>query len=482
MKDNKNLIYVFVLILLGMLCIYIIPALKTTYFILTLVLFLFSKPKYDIVWVFFIVCLLDNPGNLFYQTTESLFKIGPLIFSYLHLFIVISSLKILFIKKHYAKFNVFYAKLSIPFFIWFVFLLLEGLYIGIEGGGKSGFRFLYNYLLVFITMPMFFIIPYFFNNFNKLIEYSKLLFIFVLINFVLQNINLVLGKDLHAMLGGGSTELLQMYSKDILRPVYFSFSSFFALMLSLYFIFIKNEYFKKKYLYIVFFVSFLSIIFTATRGWMLAIIFFVFALFIVNLFIKKRTKFASTILLGIILFLISLFFFPKISNQIQKSFDRFETITLITKGDLTAGGTNARLTDRLVPVKAKFELRPIVGWGFSNVGMKIHDNHVGNMSLLMFSGIIGYIIVIYFLIGIISKVLYLYFKIPRDNTYKLGLWIIIISLFSLFIIHSTSTQLFGYYIFVYQEGLRGFWVAIYLSVINLMYYKAKSSLFIEKTK
>ena len=87
---------------------------------------------------------------------------------------------------------------------------------------------------------------------------------------------------------------------------------------------------------------------------------------------------------SIILVIILIFMqFNIINSQVHKSMERLSTIELIFKGDPTAGGTNARLTERHYPVMNKFYEKPIIGWGFSAVGYDSYDVHVEIKSLLM---------------------------------------------------------------------------------------------------
>ena len=101
---------------------------------------------------------------------------------------------------------------------------------------------------------------------------------------------------------------------------------------------------------------------------------------------------------------------PKINLQILQVVERTLTMEDLAKGDLTAGGSLSRLTERGPRVMKKFYEQPVLGYGFSEEYYKFLDGHVGNQSLLLNGGIIGFIIISYFHFIIFSLLYYCLYK------------------------------------------------------------------------
>lgn len=89
-----------------------------------------------------------------------------------------------------------------------------------------------------------------------------------------------------------------------------------------------------------------------------------------------------------------------------------------------------------------FYKNPITGWGFSSKGA--HDGHVGNQNLLQSTGVIGYSLFLYFWVFYSTKLIRVKQRLSRGNPFKLSLLILVFGLVGIFIVHSTSTQMFGY--------------------------------------
>jgi O-antigen ligase len=129
---------------------------------------------------------------------------------------------------------------------------------------------------------------------------------------------------------------------------------------------------------------------------------------------------------------------------------RLSSIQLLISGDLTAGGTLQRLDVRMPKVMNKFWESPIIGWGFSNGFQEYKDGHVGHANILLNIGLLGYVFIniIYLKICIKTK------KIiqNREVLMKEGRapLVYLFGLFSIFIIHSSSTQFWGYDMFYSQ--------------------------------
>lgn len=475
MKKNKQFTYIFILLFISVGVVYFVPALKSFFLIFILLLFFISKPKWDYFWVFFALLFVDNPGNLFWKETDEIIKFGPIVLSFLQCFIIVSLLKIILKKHLYKNIKVFYAKYSKPYFIWLIFLLIQGLFLGIEGGGATGYRYYYYFALTFIIFPIFFVMPFLIRNMNELIKLFKLLAVFVFLSFAVQIYNIIIGQSLHTLLGGtipiGYDETTTLENAErMLRPIYFVYSDFFVFILSAFFLYVKNINVNKSLLYTTFPISLLSIFITGARGWVIAFMLYLLFLFLLDMISGRKFIPQKVVFVLLTISIILILSVPVVQVQFFKSMERMETLELILKGDPTAGGTNVRLTTRLYPVLDKFEERPITGWGFSKVGMETHDAHVGYLSPLMIGGVIGGVILIYFIYTLINKYYQLYKRVPYNSPYKKGILVLISSIIILLAINFTSAQVFGFYRYIHDGGSGAMWIAIYLSILNIVYY------------
>lgn len=143
---------------------------------------------------------------------------------------------------------------------------------------------------------------------------------------------------------------------------------------------------------------------------------------------------------------------PTLSSFMGRSLNRLLTIEKLIEGDPTAGGTLGRITERRPIVINKFKKSPILGFGFSEDFYEYSDIHLGNETLLLKGGFVGYLLMlifwIYFNITLYKRNLML----SKQNIYKNALLVFIIGFIGFFIIHSSSGYVFNYHI-NYQSGM-----------------------------
>jgi len=476
-KIEKKEIYLLVFLFsLTFVTYYLLPSFKNIGILFTFLLFLLTKKQYDYIYLIMVFLYNNAPGGLFSNGLITIDTLGLKI-PIIGIFSIVVLIKLLFSKKTINS-NFFFKSSLYFYFCWLFFLLIEGFVFGIEGGGKSGGRYIFYYSLTFIIFPVFFIVPQILNNYTLILKTFKILSVLLVVNFLTQLYNIFTLNDLNTIFGGATyidTDEIIEGEVVLSRPLYFVQGSFFCLFLSMFLLFYEKKKRKKKYLLFVLILSYLTIFITATRGWFIAYSFFIFlSIFssILNNFQNFRL-FISISIIAVFSF-ITIYSSDKLSKHLDSTFGRLETTLLIGEGDLTAGGTNIRLTERNDPVMARFYEKPITGWGFSKVGIETLDGHVGNQSILMTSGIVGFFIFIFILLQITIK-LFILSKISNLENKKVAIYIIIISLFALIIIHSSSAQVFGYLRYVRDYGLGAFFVAIFLSIVNILYWEIKKS-------
>ena len=93
---------------------------------------------------------------------------------------------------------------------------------------------------------------------------------------------------------------------------------------------------------------------------------------------------------------------------------------------------------------AVFRESPIIGWGFTNRFFSFADGHVGNQSMLLNGGILGYSIWMLIFALICMKTLRSS-RIPQVRA-RLGNGgvVFFFGLLATFVIHSSSMQMWGY--------------------------------------
>lgn len=432
---------------------------KLLYYLI--ILFIFIQSKNSIIWLVIFFSVIMSIGE-FFASTKYFFSSGPLKISLLPLFSIAA-----LIKHHNISFNdhnIFKKPFKI-YVIYLIFLLLYGfLILGNSGNGIYGTNYYAHTVIFIIVFPLFYTIQKMIKNYSDLLRLVNLIFISVLINLIGQIITIYFKKTFIDIVGVGRTIVDDRYGQHIVRPWSGVFHCYIAFIMGIYFYLKKEKYFSSNYLILVAATSLLSIVFSVTRGWIIAF----GIVLITTVFIVGNIKYIRLVIIMMILSMISYLIVPTIKTQIDKVIRRFETIELILEGDLTGGGTVSRLTTRHDNVMRLFYKRPIIGSGFSKEAMDRNDMHVGNQNILMSGGIIGYGIILYFWLYFFYQIVKTRVKLTNANiTEAKAISLLIPALLGLLTIHSSSTFLFAY--INYVQGLEKlFFVAIIFAIFNRM--------------
>ena len=423
-------------------------------------LYSFYKSGDDYIHLAVLFIIISDPGRIFTSRTEDIISFMGFGISLAELFSAVALVKLYNLRNIS---NNFFKNAYLIYFIYLLFLivygLLEGMSItGTEGYGFGRYRATIKLLLL---IPLYFTIPNILYDKSTLIRFGKILFVFIIINFMLQLIWIITGIP---VLGYLNPESLETYrSREFIRATYGFFLSFITLTLSIYFIATRSL--DRRYMFAIMAVSVMVVIISGTRGWMLAYLFISIISFLLisqfNIFKIIRT---FAVIFLIIILLIQVDF---IRVQLEKSFERFSTMEHILEGDPTSGGTVSRLTDRHEQVIIKFKERPIIGWGFSSTAHIAYDQHVGNQSMLMAGGVVGYILFLITIGIIIKKIILCKILYSTDDIDASNLYIFIICIGGLFIIHSSSTDLFSYLApTMGYHYVKIIFLAVFFSIVN----------------
>jgi uncharacterized membrane protein len=116
----------------------------------------------------------------------------------------------------------------------------------------------------------------------------------------------------------------------------------------------------------------------------------------------------------------------------------------------------------------RFYERPYLGWGFTSTAFSVYDQHVGNQNLLMTGGVIGYFVFILAILKIILIIQSYKKKYMQTNKDAKNLHLFTVGILALYIIHSSSTDLFSYLAPTFGDhAYKIVFLSVYLSLIML---------------
>lgn len=403
-----------------------------------LIFFIKAAQDKNHLWIVFYWLLFSSPGYLFYGNHDlpsfAVPGMGREVY-YNEIFVIIAILKA---TQSSIKQNVFYKKYLIFIIVFAVFLILWGLLLGMSG------LTLLKSIRYFIPMLLLWFLPNLIP-FNSVPRAIQLVFVAVFILVAAQLFDIIFGFPVAVLLGESilyfsGREVTADYrvfdvNQGAVRTIYGAFIILQSLIVSLALLTKGKRIFSFRPGFLIF-ISFLtafSIFMSATRGWVIgaAFVFLGFALI--------STKKFSRIAIAFIIILIGSLMIPKVHLQFEKSFERVSTLESLAKGDLSMEGTLTRITERGPRVMKKYYEQPIFGFGFSDEYYRYLDGHVGNQSLLLNGGIVGFLIYLIFILSLLNRFRRSY-KYYRNSIS----FIFIFGLLSMVIIHSSSTMIFAY--------------------------------------
>jgi hypothetical protein len=405
-------------------------------FVLVLLL-IFIRSKNNYFWLAFFFVLFQTPagifsgGNLNFYGRLPLFTIIPgASFTTIEIFVFIAFIKALLMK----------ATVTIPFkrplqylFFYLGFIVIQSFLFGMS---KNTIIYTSRVLLF---LSLFYTIPAFLQNREDYYLFILLVIPFIVLDFAGQIYELESGhKPFKTIIA--NVQLLEV--SDItggMRTEISAYLNFLALFFSLFILTLKERINKMLILGILS-ISILSVLLTATRGWIMSYGIMLILFFI--LYMNRIGKNIKWILISFVMLVIILKYVPDLKTQSTNALKRFSTMGSLLQGDITAEGTLSRLSNRGPLVMVNFWKNPLTGFGFSDTVDS--DPHVGNQNLLMTTGIIGYGLFLYFWLYFSYRILVTTKKISFNNPYKKALKVFIIGLLGLFLIHSTSSQIFGF--------------------------------------
>lgn len=421
--------------------------------IYTKIAFLFFLPlifysKENFLWLAWFFIIIDAPGLLFKgglvddPNRIPLYTLtAGISISFTELFITVYLLKI-FTKYRNKKVFVFTKLVQLFALLVVLYVVITVLFF--EFNVFTIFRATFPWTLVYI----FYVVL---NNEQDLNRFSNIIFLAVFFVVIAQVYSFISGEHLVNILKPQVFHVKSHLSKEIStestlasRTLYSMFLIFYATIFSLVNIFKKGKTFNKPYLYLVLIFSFFGCILSGTRGYLLAISFIIIISFLAN---TKKISQISSLLLLVLGFSLTFYLLQMVSPVVEKQLElvgnRFETMFSLLSGDMTAGGTVGRLTER-VPVIMKFiRESPLFGFGFSDIYFENADSDIGFFTNVLNIGFLG-IILLYSLFFSLLNSIYKKTKTSRFllNYGNIGS-IFIIGFLGIQIFHFTTNIAFG---------------------------------------
>jgi len=357
----KDLLQLISLLILSIFFIHYTPKIVARVFFLVL-LFIFYRSRKDYLWFAFIFIIIEEPGGFFsggkiddpYRIPAYAIIPGSS-FLYCELFTFVAIIKAINKGKRIKLF------IHKPLNILLIYLLISYFFSIIIGMSLNTHIKTMRFL---IGLSFLYSIPCLIYRKEDFIFMSYLLFFIMVLTFLGHIYHLITGYEVRIILTGTS-----LFEKTVIfeseygaRIAYSVFLNLFCIISSLFFISQKKINNNKIYLYFISSICFLSIFLTATRGWIVA--YFIMLGIFSWKFIKTSKNWIKMIIILPFIFILLYTYIPSIHVQIKKSWNRFTTLELLLKGDITAGGTLQRLNVRGPISINKFKEKPILGWDF----------------------------------------------------------------------------------------------------------------------
>ncbi|MBN1187233.1 MAG: hypothetical protein JXB49_33450 [Bacteroidales bacterium] len=441
---QSDLVAFVLLFLVAAFFVYFLPVFfARIFFFLLLLLFWRSKKNY--FWFAFVFILIEQPAGFFsgglaedMQRLPLYTIISGVSLTVDDLFIIAALMKALVKGK---RRRLFFNKPLQWLFVYLILILFFSFLFGMNNEGIVRTLRVLSFWTLFISLP------YLLENKDEMIKFCALLFPFIFLVFAGQLYELINGVPIIGVVKPidpvnytySITQTDNIYS--VARFISAPYLNLFCFISSLFIVFSRNIVgLSKLYLLTVATLCFLSIVLSATRGWFLAYTITILLIFITAS--AKPLKIAGWVIFPLLLFFALYSITPAFKIQINNAMVRISTLEGLAQGDITLGGTQQRTTIRSARVMEAFYKNPVTGWGFSYQGN--HDGHVGNQNLLQSTGFIGYSLFLYFWLSYIYSLLLVKRRILHGNPYKMSLVVLLYGFIGIFVIHSTSSQMFGY--------------------------------------
>ncbi len=423
---------VLILITIG-ITYYSAAPIRIIWYAIVSVLYYFSRN--EALWLAFFLCTVDGFAGFFglYSVTMNILPGMPAI-EIAQIYVILSVIKAARLKNYRL---IFYTKYLQILFLYLIFQVVWGQMMGFTGELKIYFRLLKE----IIPMLLFYSIPRLFQSQEMYERFFRIVYYVVLLAFAAQIFTLFTG--LTPLEAAGAVTGEKSNENSEFRYFYNASSTLLGLFGALYYLNRGKVRLQDQILLLaVTFAALFMAVLSATRGWIIGFSFIIIMSYIFTDALRSKRNIA--LMLFVVPFVIFALSNPIINKQITFGGERLNALTAISEGDLTAEHTLKRLDYRSQRVMAGWKDNPVFGWGLSDKGYDYSDDHVGNQSLLVTSGIVGFVLLNGFLIYFSLMILNLYYKSASRFRNRDSLLVFLFFLAGWFFIHSTSGQQFNF--------------------------------------
>lgn len=401
-------------------------------------------------WLALMLILNDGFASFFGIRGVEISSLGVPDFEFGHLYVLALAYKVVMRDK---KIPIFYSNWLAIFYWFIIILIIRGLIDGLPQEYNIFLRTIRNIfpLLLFFLIPSILIKT---EDYERLFSY---VFLISVVAFITQMISILTGSTPMVLLGLKEGVIVDDLSDREWRGLFNIGINLMAFFGALFYLAAKKEVFPRAYLYAILIMVYSTVFFSATRGWIVGfgLVLILFFLFLQIVNFKRLLTFTILAAVALQLLLIN----PRIRTQFNNAIRRTMTLEAVLEGDLSAGGTASRATDQGPAVMKIWRESPLIGWGFSDTYYKHYNIHVGNQTILLHSGIAGFILLTIFIIWFFFKLWRLSIATRIRGEYSSALLVFPIFFVGWFFIHSTSGQQFGYttgFIFAIPQSI---WLA-----------------------
>lgn len=463
-SENNSYREIFLFVLLFITTVLVVyktnTALVNIYFLF--MVFISYNSKKDYFWIAFFILIYSYPGRIFYGNSQWLNHRLPLynIFSGVSLGLDDIFPMMLFIKTIIKKKLVMYNN---KYILVFTIIIIGAFVVSFLWGVSV--NNIISSIRHFIVMLIYFPIVHLIRV-KEVPKFIRLLSIIVILALIFTIMFYFLGMSVGSYISGQSLERLSWGTElqeidsfstgvSIIRYIDSINILFTLFTVSLYLVLSKTKLININYLLFIFLSSIFIVILSGTRGWTLGFLLVLF-LSIIKLKIKKGLiNKVVMVLLGLFLILV---IFEPLRIQTRNAIIRISTISSITSGDITAGGTDAR-TEVGIKFFEKGIESPFVGFGISDIGQEYFNSDIGMPSLFIQVGFIGLIMLTGLSINYLWSIKKLSNKMNNQHY-----TIFIYGFIGMIFMHSTSNILFS----LTKTGISTYWVPFYFGVTHLI--------------
>ena len=426
----KSALYFLGYILISIITIYYLPKVFSTIWLTTLLVIYWNSDD-EPFWMAFFLILSDGFMSFFglYEATLQPFPGVPGIETS-QFYILLTLLKSRLKNPNYP---LFFKNNLVVLGIYLSILIVIGLTLGTGGDINILFRIIKSTLpfLLFISIPKLM------KNSEDYSRFFAFVFPIAILALFSQFYKIFNSESLQMSLGAMEIVPDEIADSEIFRTLYNTNILLLAMFGSMFYLSKNDRTFNSYYLNFIIVVCIASAVFSATRGWTLGFIMALIFNVIFNFQIKpQRTIIFSGITLILFMVLLRI---PQIDEQFNKAYERIMTVEKITEGDITADDTQVRTTERSPRILKHWQESPVLGYGYSKDYYRYYDMHVGNQNIMLHSGIIGLVLLVFFF-------LYFVYKMFEGSVlyHNKTLRVFVAFFIGWFFIHSTSVQQFGF--------------------------------------